>query len=66
MNFKHLKGKKNIKIFITIVLILLCVVGIFYVLYSKRYQFATEPSESFPESFEYNDFIDNNIVNSIR
>lgn len=62
----HSEKKKNKKIFVAIFLVLLCIIGIFYMLYSKKQQIAIDPIESFPESFEYNDLIDNDIINSVR
>lgn len=66
MNSKHKKKKKNIRIFVALGLVLLSIIGIFYVLYNKKNQTIAEPSKSFPEGFEYNDLIDNDIANSIR
>lgn len=66
MNSKHKKKKRDIRIFVALGLVLLCVVGISFMVYIKKHQNAKEPTKNFPESFEYNDLIDNDIANSIR
>ncbi len=66
MNSKHSKKKKNTRIFVSLFLILLCIVGIAYFVYNKKQNIAKEPIDSFPESFEYNDLIDVDIINSAR
>lgn len=66
MNSKHSKKKKDLRIFVAFSLVVLCVVGISFLLFNKKHQIADEPVESFPESFEYNDFVDNDIIDSIR
>ena len=66
MNSKHSKREKNIRVFVALFLVLLCVVGIYFVLYNRKHKFEIDPIESLPEGFEYNDFVDNNVINSIR